>query len=226
MAILNIRQAKSSSLSSSKDKASNLPHRTSTESLRPANARSHEGAGGEQNEGYVLEKRVIINMVRILSSAIDEMPFAGVKFSPEAALFSFPAAVQHRANVAVFCDQGLVELLLSLIQRHRPASTGGEGDSAQKSDPTQADTADKVEGGKDETNIRLIELALQTMLTMSKTEGGAGHECLQRMNLLNSQELLQGLAGWSVNRTEEAPKVERVARLATEVRDLLSQAGS
>eukprot|EP00960_Hanusia_phi_P068135 766766-Hanusia_phi.AAC.8 len=218
MAILNIRRARSYDLDSCKGKDAQLPHRTSTDSLRPANARAQDEATGKQSEGYVLEKRVIINMVRILSSAIDELPFAGVRFSPEAALFSFPAAVEHGGNVEVFCDQGLVELLLSLIKRQQQVST--------RSESTHADASDKAEGGKDETNMMVVELALQTMLCMARTEGGAGQACLQRMNLLNSQELLQGLAGWSVKRKEEAPSVERVTRLAKELSELLSKAGS
>jgi hypothetical protein len=165
-------------------------------------ARAAETGGAAiKDRAFVLERRALIQLVRVLQSAVDSVVYGGVCFSLEAALHALPAAVSSSANVALLCELGIVELLVAVVKQF---STEAAKDNAQPLGPpgAHAPSAPAAPNNVRSTNLsdtrdlalhlRPLALCVNVMCRICSSDLGSSTQalCVQRLNIVGAHSVM------------------------------------
>ena len=157
----------------------------------------------------VLERRVLVQVVRVLQAAVDSVAYGGVKFSLESALHALPAAVKCAAHVASLCDLGIVELLVAVAKQFTTAATSekpadlGPGDGAADS---SADSHAASNGDVRGTSLRALALSVRVVRCMCSSDLGEGTQglCVQRLNIVGALAVMTTLQRQLASKSTES----------------------
>jgi hypothetical protein len=146
----------------------------------------------------VFERRVLAQVVRVLQTAVDGVAYGGVKFSVEAALHALPYAVagerKSRAHVAVLCELGIVELLVTLVKQYSASLVANAADAREDG----GGSGREKEGRRSEHEhlLRVLALCVLVMRRMCLSEAHCSASeavCIQRLNILGAQPVITAL---------------------------------
>lgn len=146
----------------------------------------------------VLERRVLVQVVRVLQAAVDSVAYGGVKFSLESALHALPAAVDCAAHVAILCDLGIVELLVAIVKQFTTAAASDMSTDCERGDLAADVSADPLVASNSHvrgTSLRALALSLRVVRCMCSSDLGQGTQglCVQRLNIVDALTVLTSL---------------------------------
>ena len=141
----------------------------------------------------VLERRALVQLVRVLQSAVDSVVYGGVRFSLESALHAMPAAVAAAANVSLLCELGLTELLVAVVKQF---STEQQSRKTEAASLVGAAAAPGEGGaGAGATSLHALALCVRVMRRMCALDLGPTTQglCVQRLNIVGAPAVISTL---------------------------------
>jgi dihydroxyacetone kinase DhaKLM complex PTS-EIIA-like component DhaM len=145
----------------------------------------------------VLERRVLVQVVRVLQAAVDSVTYGGVKFSLESALHALPAAVTSAAHVAILCDLGMVELLVAIVKQFTTAAAAEKSSVGGPVGGAAAAAASDSHGASRGASLRALALSVRIVRCMCSSQLGEGTQglCIQRLNIVGALPVMTALQG-------------------------------
>jgi hypothetical protein len=168
--------------------------------------KSEEGGRGVVDKELVLERRALVQLVRVLQAAVDSVAYGGVKFSLQAALHALPAAVASAVHVSTLCELGIVELLVAVVKQF---STEVAKDSVAGNDGGVGSTsAHAKEQENSEMSLRVLGLCVRVMRRMCSPDLDASTQglCIQRLNIVGAQGVMTTLVQQLVQQLDTTPR--------------------
>ena len=141
----------------------------------------------------VLERRALVQLVRVLQSAVDSVVYGGVRFSLESALHAMPAAVAAAANVSLLCELGLTELLVAVVKQFSTEQQSRKTEAASLAGAAAAPGEGGAGAGA--TSLHALALCVRVMRRMCALDLGPTTQglCVQRLNIVGAPAVISTL---------------------------------
>jgi len=151
---------------------------------------------GREGKAVVLERRMLVQLVRVLQASVDSVAYGGVNFSLESALYALPAAVASAGHVAILSELGIVELLVAVVKQLSTSITSDSAAGGGSSGGAERAATNAQQRDSSEANLRVLALCVRVMRCMCSSEHGASTQgvCVQRLSIVGAQTVMTTLA--------------------------------